>query len=153
MKGNLCELHLNIIEVIIKLALKKNPLFCFNIQCDQQTTPPCQHTRKPHLHPPTPCLPRDPSERLVRALHCQKAGSHSCARPPFSMCESESVCLCLYLRADLGQCVRACVRFSLYMSVFVSQPVYLASMTLLSIPTSSVQKFPVPLNETLAYTA
>lgn len=66
-----------------------------NIQCDghkPHTPHPHEHTHRPHLHPPTPCLPRDLQESLVRG---KQAGSHSCARPPFNVCESK--CVCIYV--------------------------------------------------------
>lgn len=89
----------------------------------------------------TPCLPWDPRKSLLWGLQCQKAGSHSCAHPPFSMCESECVCFfCVNLHfcVDLGQCVCVCVSHFIYL---LCPSVNLASMMLISLPTSLVQKF------------
>lgn len=98
-----------------------------------------------HTHTHTPsCLPGDPTTSLLRGLECHKAGSHSCAHPPFSMCES--VCMCV----DLGQCLRVRV-YRLFGLGPVRVPVvYLVSMTFLSISTSLLYKFPAWLQLTQA---
>lgn len=76
------QLHVNNFDlsgVKLRLSAPRVPEDC-----------PSEHTCRPRLHPATPCLPWDLQESLVRG---KQAGSHSCARPPFSMCESKCVCI------------------------------------------------------------
>lgn len=65
-------------------------IFSVTVTHHTHTPHPSEHTCRPRLHPATPCLPGDLQESLVRG---KQAGSHSCARPPFSMCESKCVCI------------------------------------------------------------
>lgn len=120
-------------------------IFCLNIQCDQQTH---SQTSSPSTTPP-PCVLWDQHRILVRGLQSQKAGSHSCAHPPFGMCETASVC---FYVSCLHQCVCMCVCLRCSLGQFIC-PVGL------SIPTALLEKFPALLNEgargseTLAYRA
>lgn len=83
-----------------------------HFQCDSHpahTPHPNEHTCRPHLHPPTPCLPWDLQESLVRG---KQAGSPSCARPPFSMCENKCVCIYVQISVTGCVCVYICLRLS-----------------------------------------